>query len=89
VSKPLPEDSAYSVGFNKEAAWSLTYADALGRMGFCFEPGDEKKQVHLNSRASVEGEMPSNDFYLTARFKLALERTRQYLASCGYDVSIE
>ena len=89
VNEPLHEDASYSVGFNTEAAWSLTYVDSDGKMGFSFEPGDEQKQVYLNAVASVDGKMPGRAFYVTDRYKLALQRTKEYLVSCGYVVSIE
>ena len=79
----------YSVEFDRRFAWSLIYADKEGRLGFVFEPGEEKKRIYLNPRSSVGDKMPEADFYLTARYKLALERTKQYLISCGYEVFID
>jgi len=81
--------SEYSVEFDRRFAWSLIYADAEGTVGFVFEPGEEKKRVYLNPHASVGDKMPEAAFYVTARYKLALDRTRQYLVSCGYDVAID
>jgi hypothetical protein len=89
MSDSLGSANAHSVEFNRQFAWSLIYTDADGRLGFVFEPGKEKKRIYLNPRASVDDKMPEGDFYLTPRHKLAVERTKQYLVSCGYDVSID
>lgn len=79
-------DPQFTVEFSTSVAWTLVYADSAGQIEFCFEPGETKKRVYLNTRSSLEGKMPLEDFYRTERYKLALERTKQYLVSCGYEV---
>lgn len=75
--------------FDRKVAWGLWYSDSEGRMHFCFEPGEDKRRVYLNMRPSIDEKMPSEDFYRSDRYKLGLERTKQYLVSCGYDVMLE
>jgi hypothetical protein len=86
---PPKEEPAFTVALDSKATWCISYADKEGRMRFCFEPGEEKQRVFLNPRPSVDEKMPTGDFYQTSRYKLALERTKQYLISCAYEVLLD
>lgn len=88
--KPLQNTgdlSGYTVDFNADIAWTIAYDDNLGRLTFVFEPGETPKTIELD-RVPIERakEAPADDSASQSRRELALQRTKQFLASCGYDV---
>ena len=77
------------VDFNPDLAWTLTYDDALGRLIFVFECGEKPKSVRLD-RSPIENHqiLVVRDEAMRARVDLALERTKTFLVSCGYEVEV-
>jgi hypothetical protein len=95
---PFMNSIDYKVSFGKTAR-TLLYEDSNGtvRFGFDVNPSQEKSK----EKWTIELECPSNEYERIASIKnrqlwvaeqkrvdIAIERTKQYLISCGYLVKI-
>ena len=78
----------FTVDFNREVAWTLAYDDALGRLVFVFEVGRHPKAVVLDTYPLSNNKVLEITEDNRARVNLAVERTKAFLKSCGYEVEL-
>ena len=80
----------YQVGINTEAAFSVFYEDAHGRMYFSIEVDDDPKKIYLNPRPSERGMIVSHDdASQSARIRLAVARLKAHFEGQGLSVEID
>ena len=80
----------YQIGINPEAAFSVFYEDASGRLYFSIDLDDDPKKIFLNARPSANGRIVSHeDASQTARVRLAIDRLKAHFESQGLSVEIE
>ena len=79
----------FTVDFCRDVGWSLVYEDAAGRLRFVFEPGGPPKSMVLCSRPIATNKIVELTEENRARLNLAIERTKKFLESCGYEVEID
>jgi hypothetical protein len=86
----MPSGPEYTVDFNPEVGWTLIYGDSFGRLVFVFEPGETAKVVSLDPTPLENDHVViARDAATHARLDLALERTREFLVTCGYEVRVQ
>jgi hypothetical protein len=79
-----------------EIARTVIYSDKEGAILFCFdvvpaaEPSKRKWTVSLGRQAlSEDGKAPVCSLVPKARIDAALESTKEFLLSCGYEVRVD
>ena len=83
------ETRDFEVNFYPGATWTVLYKERGASLLFRFEPAlDRKSPTLVDADPVADGRLAHPYWEEPKRIAVALERTREFLSSCGYNVEI-